>query len=570
MKDLNKKQKDAVEESGNVLVSASPGSGKTRTLLGRAKYKLEEMPKGKTLALITYTNAAADEISSRLDSKKDFFVGTIHKFCLEYILRPFSWLYDWKQPEIISYEQKNNFINILKKHKEIDLQIRDLNKIKRNFQGKINTSVDWRNEYSLKKIASYYFKYLDHYQLIDFNEILYRSYKIVKENDFVCTSLANKFYEILIDEFQDTSKFQYKIFKMINSKNKCSFFMVGDPKQSIMGFAGTMDKVFNKAKENFNTSIISLIKTYRSTWNIINTYSSIFENHPEVENESKFKDLDYEVKLFNCSSKNKSESCSYCHYNNCKNNIKLISNCIDELKKSGVTEDGIAILSPWWNDCSKINRQLRDKYNLVGLGALPHKNIKSSTFFLIRSVAKFERKKSVNNIRAIKRNIEEHLLKNNIQLQKEKEFRVLVNNLLSDFLNINNKKISIIDGLKDIKSILDSYFEINHYTIDKIINGIKNENAQGWPLVKYLNILAGINGIVNQTLHSAKGLEFDAVILNRIDEGRVPYGGFGDSCVAEKDIKNGKRLFYVGVSRPKKFLRIIHGDNKSRFLEGIT
>ena len=75
---------------GNTLVSASPGSGKTRTLIARAEHKLDSIPANKTLALITYTNAAADEIAERIVSEQSTFIGTIHRFCLEFILRPYS------------------------------------------------------------------------------------------------------------------------------------------------------------------------------------------------------------------------------------------------------------------------------------------------------------------------------------------------------------------------------------------------------------------------------------------------------------------------------------------------
>ena len=107
---LNAKQKKAVYEfKGSALITASPGSGKTRTLVARGINKLESLPKHKSIALITYTNAGADEIASRLITEKPVFIGTIHSFCLEYILRPFSWLNNWHRPRVISYEQQEIF-----------------------------------------------------------------------------------------------------------------------------------------------------------------------------------------------------------------------------------------------------------------------------------------------------------------------------------------------------------------------------------------------------------------------------------------------------------------------------
>jgi superfamily I DNA/RNA helicase len=291
---LNNKQRKVVFElAGNTIVSASPGSGKTKTLVARAQHKLDSIPVHKSLALITYTNAGADEIAYRLsDRDKNIFIGTIHRFCLEFILRPFSWLYDWSKPRIVSYDELLEFVEL---NTDLDLgdsPLDEINKIKKTLNGDLDKNVGWDNTSTLEYVAEVYFDFLKAKKTIDFNEILYRSYKIIIENDFVSTSLANKFYEISIDEFQDTNIYQYEIIKEINKKGTCTFFMVGDERQRIFRFAGAIDKAFNKAAVDFNAPIEILEETYRSTSNIINAYSSLFENHPLLLNESKYKGID--------------------------------------------------------------------------------------------------------------------------------------------------------------------------------------------------------------------------------------------------------------------------------------
>ena len=275
---LNKQQrKVAFELTGNTIVSASPGTGKTKTLIARAQKKLESMPKYKSLALITYTNAGADEILSRLQADdKEIFIGTIHRFCLEFILRPFGWIYNWSKPRIVTYDELNEFIEI---NEDIDLgdsPLDELSKIKRLLNGKVDLSVSWENSKSLEYVAELYYDFLNLKGAIDFNEILFKSYKIISENTFVSDSLANKFYEISVDEFQDTNIYQYEIFKAINSKLICTFFLVGDEKQKIYKFAGAIDDAFVNASKDFNTIPEDLDVTYRSTSNIINGYSCLF------------------------------------------------------------------------------------------------------------------------------------------------------------------------------------------------------------------------------------------------------------------------------------------------------
>lgn len=94
-KEINKEQSDAIVEEENVLLIACPGSGKTRTLTYKVAYELSKLTSEKKhIIAITYTNRAADEIKERIDllgvETKQLWIGTIHSFCLEWILRPYS------------------------------------------------------------------------------------------------------------------------------------------------------------------------------------------------------------------------------------------------------------------------------------------------------------------------------------------------------------------------------------------------------------------------------------------------------------------------------------------------
>lgn len=362
---LNKQQKKvAFEMENNTIVSASPGTGKTRTLVARAQYKLDSMPVNKSLALITYTNAAADEISSRLVSDhKRVFIGTIHRFCLELILRPFGWVYKWGKPKIVTFDDLNEFVEL---HDDIDLgdnPIDQLNKIKLNLNGELDRSVGWDNDTALEYVARLYFSFLENKGVIDFNLILYRSYRIICENKFVVSSLSNKFYEISVDEFQDTNIYQYEILKAINSHSTCTFFMVGDERQKIYSFAGAIDNAFQLASNDFEAPIEELYVTYRSTQNIIDAYSSLFDSHPILKNESKYNELDKKLIIKETAN---------------NNNNSVIETLVHRLvNKANLPLSEIAILTTSWRDAFFISRHLRQKYHTVGLGALPHRDRKS-------------------------------------------------------------------------------------------------------------------------------------------------------------------------------------------------
>lgn len=557
---LNPKQKKvAFELEGNTIVSASPGTGKTKTLVARAQKKLESMPNNKSLALITYTNAGADEISSRLNVEdKDIFIGTIHRFCLEFILRPFSWIYNWNKPRIVTYDELNEFIEI---NDDIDLgesPLDELSKLKKLLNGELDKSVQWGSAESLEYIAELYYDFLISKKAIDFNEILYRSYKIILENDFVSKSLANKFYEISVDEFQDTNIFQYEILKEINASNSCTFFIVGDEKQKIYKFAGAIDDAFKNASEDFNANIENLDITYRSTTNIINGYSCLFENHPKLENESKYKNDDCKIVITETNN---------------QTNTNYIENSIKELIENyNVSLSQIAILTTSWRDAYFISRALRQKYDVVGLGALPHRSMNSSTFTLIKCLSKFTFLPTIRNLRIIRRNVEFYALENNILLT-EKELTYSINSLITKFKTLDLKN-SLSEGLNLLKIIFEDIFKIDNSDIQEILNNISDEEAEIWTLEKYFKTVSGIDGITINTIHQAKGLEYEVVFLNGVSENRIPWqqriGTSWDyEVLTNENLENGRTLLYVGMSRAKALLILLHNWKPSLFISKI-
>lgn len=563
---LNKNQRKAVFELiGSALITASPGTGKTRTLVARAINKLETLPKHKSIALITYTNAGADEIASRLITEKPVFVGTIHSFCLEYILRPFSWLNKWKRPKVISYEQQEEFFEV---NEDIDLEgnfgqnkFDELGKIGKNLDGSLNSEIEWNHSIPIQEVALRYYDYQTSIGVMDFNEILYRSYYIVTNNSFVCKSLSSKFHEILVDEFQDTNLYQYKILKSINDFGTCTFFMVGDSKQRIFSFAGAIKKSFEQAKIDFNSEELELTETYRSTDNIVNTYSKLFEDHPIIDNKSDNSRLDIDVTLIQTKK---------------DNHLEYVNSIVNQLiEKENIELNEIAVLSTSWFSAYPLSQSLRQNHRIVGLGALPHKYISNSTTSLLRILAKHYLEPSIRKLRSIKRNIEMHLLENGLQLS-EKELTYKTNTLITNFLLLNSDN-NIVAGFCEIKKMFHSVFKITHATFDEILDKISTEEKQTWTIGEYLETLAGVNGINCNTIHKVKGLEFDAVILNEMNENKIPFQKFlgkeGNDWIyqelSEEDIENGKNLFYVAVSRAKKYLIILHNWKPSMFINII-
>lgn len=557
---LNDKQKYvAFDIDGNTIVSASPGSGKTRTLVARANKKADTLPNHKIIGLITYTNAAADEISSRLlINGNDAFIGTIHKFCLSYILKPFGWLYGWQRPRIVTFLELTKFFEI---HNDLDLGINkfdELNKIKRKPNGDLDLEVAWENSVSLEYVADLYFKYLDNINAIDFNEIIFRSYRIICENDFVAKSIASKFYEILVDEFQDTSFYQFEILKRINIAGDCTFFLVGDERQKIYSFAGALENSFQLASEAFGSNIYLLDSTYRSTNNIVRGYSSLFPGHPKLHNLSQYKDEDIAIHTYEINNQTRS---------------KLIKSLVERYINAGIDLVNIAVLSVSWFDALPVSKYLGQYYNVTGIGALPHKNISNTTFSLLRLLTKYQFSNSISILRAIRRNIELHDLENNLNLSIEQTTRCL-NLLITEFLNIN-KEVKLLEGISQIKKIFDAVFKVHHTSFDELESILDPVEISQWTLRKYLETLSGLNGIQITTIHQSKGLEYDAVILVNINENKIPFQRCIDNNkwvyepLTEENLEAGRCLLYVAMSRARIKLDILHTFKPSLFINII-
>jgi len=146
--------------------------------------------------------------------------------------------------------------------------------------------------------------------------------------------------------------------------------------------------------------------------------------------------------------------------------------------------------------------------------------------------------------------------------------------LISHFLLIQANE-NIEKGIANFKSLFDEIFKLSHSTFDEIINLISDDEKHTWDIGQYIRTLAGVDGITCNTIHKIKGLEFDAVILNEMNENKIPY----QKCISsnpwtyedlsEEDIKNGRNLFYVAVSRARKHLIVLHNWKPSMFVDMI-
>ncbi|MGB0405166.1 MAG: ATP-dependent helicase [Fusobacterium sp.] len=309
MDKFNENQKKVIKTIDvPLLVIAGPGSGKTRTLVERVSYLINEKNiKAENILLATFTEKASRELITRISMNislnkdiSDMYIGTIHSICLRiideniessYLKRNYRVLDDLEQKFFI-YKKMKYFLNLdgsleffqfLEKAKYWDRAIELKKWIDRINEEGIDVAKeigDERLEY-LKKVNELYKKMLFKENLVDFSNIQLECYRILIENSEVLKKIREKINYIMIDEYQDTNLIQEKIFLLITGE-KNNICVVGDDDQGIYRFRGATVKNILKFERNFEKDLcekIDLNINYiTSQSKNISKISEIFDN----------------------------------------------------------------------------------------------------------------------------------------------------------------------------------------------------------------------------------------------------------------------------------------------------
>ena len=610
---LNNNQITAVKHtSGPCLVIAGAGSGKTKVLTTRIAYLIEQGIKPWNIIAITFTNKAANEMRERL-SKISYdipaFIGTFHSLGLRIIRENTSYFgltsnftildsddslgtirkilkesgYDSKEYSPAYIRNRISFI------KNENLSTGDIDKFFNTPQEKVAAKVYYKYEELLKKNNS-----------VDFDDLLLLPVKLFKENKEILNMYQDKFQYILVDEYQDTNEVQYQFNKMLASKYQ-NIFVVGDPNQSIYGFRNANFKnILNFERDYKNTNIISLDENYRSTEYILKTANSIIKNNKER------KDLELKGNL-GVGVKTK-----YIRAYDDKQEISLVIEEINKLIDEGYNYQNIGVLYRT-NAQSRLVEEMFIKnkipYKVVGAYYFyQRKEIKDLLSYLklisnhnddiaLRRVIN-EPKRGIGSTTITK--IEEEAKLNNISMfdainsGKELDFKNLIIKMseekeklsLTELIDYVLEESKILETLRNDHT-LESDLRIDNLEEFKSITSSFEERTGSVNLEDFLSEVSLVADITEHqesndvttlmTIHSAKGLEFDAVFIIGLEEGIFPHQ---NSFLEVNGIEEERRLCYVGVTRAKKKLflsnsrrRILYGketmNQPSRFIDEI-
>ena len=627
LEELNDKQKEAVlKQDGPCLIIAGAGSGKTKVLTHKIAYYVENGVKPWNILAITFTNKAASEMKERaeklvgLDSA-DIWMGTFHSICVK-ILRKFIDRIGFTSDFIIfdTSDQKSLMKDVLKKLNIDDKQYSDkgvlseISNAKNDMLTPDMYMAKVKGDFRREKIAEMYDLYqrkLKENNALDFDDIINYTIKILQENSDILEFYADKFKYILVDEYQDTNTSQFTLIKLLASKHG-NVTAVGDNDQSIYKFRGAnIENILNFEKDFPGTVVIKLEQNYRCTGNILNAANAVIKNNENkyekklwTENEEGSlpvlyrADDEYDEARYIVEQINHLKTEEYYKFNDfvVLYRMNAQSRAIEDiLRREDIPykiigglkfyerkeiKDTIAYLRLIQNinDNLSLKRIINEPKRGIGKTSLDKieemsENMGISMYEIIKEADKYELNRIYSNSREFVEQIEYlRTVKSELKISELIKETLGKTGYLQTLKNENTVEAeSRIENIEEFLTVAQEFEDeevdndlasfLEGITLSSDIDGMEEEE----------------DSITLMTLHSAKGLEFPTVFLVGMEEGIFP--GY-KSIIDESEIEEERRLFYVGITRAKRFLyltcskhRTIFGSTSynsvSRFVEEI-
>lgn len=545
----------AYNSNENTVVIAGPGSGKTRVLTLKAiKLCLSEMQTPSGIACISYSRETVRELKKRLreydyTGNGNDFVGTLHGFSLIHILEPFSHLYpDYGIPlplKIISNNESDQiYQGVLK---ELNITDRDVSKTDLDKQRSLSLEGASQVQLQFFEInvlaAELYEEKLKTAGFVDFISMINTATLMIREQDYIRKSLEAKFTWLLIDEYQDLGKALHEMVLELQAQTSIKIFAVGDMNQSIYGFNGAYPDFLDELNNLDDFNSIFLSSNYRSNQEIIEgSLDSLALAPPR---------LNY------IARKRVNESANF-SFITCEAEMQqqyeiVSSSVVPNLIAKGISYNEIGIIVGSGNEVRGMANSLNDVGTPFYIVKWQFTN--SDVVQWLQDCAQWildKTKQSFDEIfrfwwKLMEIHDDARILEETI-IQKTLFYETL--NSSSDKLTVLEWIEFIIDELNLNEVLMDSerYPEENNNLL-LLVNEAKNANLIDAPLLRFANLGKPENEVTITTRHSAKGLEFEAVILLGMEEGRFPYYNIENDS---REMAEAHRLCYVCVSRAKK------------------
>ena len=611
---LNDEQRQAVtSEKQHLMVLAGAGSGKTRVLVHKVAWQVEALRKSpSSIMAVTFTNKAASEMRSRIEEllqspAMDLWCGTFHGLSHR-LLKRFN-----KEADLASgftILDSDDQLRIIKRiSKELNLDEAAWPSRQSQWQinawkddglrsSKVKDNGDFFKE-TIKNIYKQYEEVCIQDNLLDFGELLLKSYEVIKKNEVVRSYFHTRFKTVLIDEFQDTNSIQYKWLLEISSKD-ASITAVGDDDQSIYGWRGAkVENVATFTKTFKGSETIRLEQNYRSTNVILSAANALIENN----NDRLGKNL--------WTEQLEGENIVLYQAYNEQDEARFTADILKEWMNKGELYEDAAVLY-------RSNAQSRALEEALLRSSIPYRiyggqrfyerlEIKNAISYLKiifnhsdnpafeRSISNPTRgvgEKTLNKIRSAAKKFNISYIKSSAKLLDEGVISGRGGSGLRSYLELITtcREIAETNTLSELMEYIIQTSGLYAYhgkepgekgktrteNLEELISATKNFEQSVSDSKKNIEIAEDYLDMISldsgdrqasehddaaqlMTLHSAKGLEFKLVIMTGLEESLFPHGRSMDSI---SQLEEERRLCYVGITRAMQKLYITYAESR--------
>jgi DNA helicase-2/ATP-dependent DNA helicase PcrA len=624
---LNEPQKEAVlHTDGPLMIVAGAGSGKTKVLTTKIAHLMSKGVDAFHILALTFTNKAAKEMKERIEhilgsgEARNLYIGTFHSVFAR-ILRKEAYrlgypnsftIYDTDDAKSV-VKTVINELNLDDKHYKPNIVYNRISSAKNAMVG----PDEYRNDYHIQQedmranrpaiaqVYDAYYKRCFKNGAMDFDDLLYQFYRLLKEHPEALVRYQTKFRYILIDEYQDTNPAQYEIIKLLAAQHE-NICVVGDDAQSIYSFRGaTIQNILQFQKDYDDVKIIKLEQNYRSTQSILNLANQVIKNNKGQIPKALWTENSTGEKIKQVRTMTDNEEGKFVadaiqeqklrnHYANREFAVLYRTNAQsrafeESLRRMGIAyiiyggisfyqrkeiKDFIAYLRVTVNPKDEEALKRIINYPARGIGkttvdktilAANENNIPMWEVLLKAKEFGFKAGtlESIENFVLMIRSFQSMLEKNNAY---ELAFHVgKQTNIVKELFN--DKSTEGVARYENTQELLNSIKEWIETPLNEEDGEVGDKSLAAY--LQQITLLTDADDkdpnadvVKLMTVHAAKGLEFQCVFVAGLEEMLFPSGL---SINTREELEEERRLFYVAITRAKSRLWLTYANTRYRF-----
>jgi DNA helicase-2/ATP-dependent DNA helicase PcrA len=578
---LNDSQFRAVTSSASaVLITAGPGTGKTRTLTARIVYLItEKQVFPERILALTFTNKAAGEIQDRIQSASPgegdgVLAATFHGFCLTMLKA-----YDHRPGRLLEDDVRKEYIRsavarvtgktsgLARLANEMDLQI-GLCK-QRLLTPEDDLSGTGPDPVLLKKVYAAYQKELQDAGNMDFEDLILRFHHLITRSDTIRDQVQSRFSYVFVDEYQDLNLGQYELVKELARHSH--LFVIGDPDQSIYGFRGSDHRFFHQFAGDFpGCDQIVLTDNYRSTQTILDaSFQMMSKSGPGRSAPRIYSQVDGTRKLIIKEAATETAE------------AVAVGKMIEE-SMGGMSLDAVNIRKQednrdavyGFSDFAVLYRTRRqgevfaDVFQKHGI---PFQTADRKAGFdraqiqlLLSSFRVLTRRTGDRDLERLSTHFQSRTSSGTGRMQPERilgpVWEPVRDKPSQVWLAVLTQFLKIEKAVSRDPVAAAAYARIQ--TLAKAFDD-PDEFLDRLALDRDSDLLAGgVEKVSLLTIHAAKGLEFPVVFVTGCEQGIIPFARNGSAC---ENPEEERRLFYVAMTRAKDLLCLTHTRKRKVF-----